>query len=756
MTLTIGTFLVNRYRIVRLLGQGGFGAVYRAWDQNVNTPCALKENFESSPEATRQFAREAQMLASLRHPNLPKVTDHFTIPGQGQYLVMEYIDGKDLQQILSENKGPAAESQALPWMLQILNALEYLHAQTPPIIHRDIKPANIRVTPQGQAILVDFGIAKLFDPIHKTTVGARAITPGFSPIEQYGQSSTDARTDIYALGATIYTLLSGNIPPESISRTLKDQLVDLQSLNPGVSSHVAFAVQKAMHLVPEERWQTAREMREYLKSTPSTATVEDRPKEISPVLISVAPVRAAEKPRFQGPQQVVPREVVPTEYIPRPARSTEAVNEKRKKSGLFPLLAGGCVLVILLTAVILIGTFLSQVINYTNEPTQTLFRSSLATQPGVVLNEPTENQPIQGLVGEPIRVGLLAPLTGPLSSFGVSVTEGVRLAVKEWNGSNGVLGRPIELFVADSRCEAGPAVLETNRLIEQEGVKFIIGDVCSQASIPVSEIVNERQVLQISPTSSNPLVTQDREGRTKKFTFRTCFIDSFQGGVMAKFAIEEGLRTAFVIHNPDDEYSRGLAEIFKVSFTDLGGDVVGTASFAGGQDDFSEILTQAANSRAQLLFTPAYYDVVNKIGRQLKDRRMDIVMMGGDGWESSELDLGAVEGGFFSTNFNPSDPNPTVRAWVDIYGVNYKTETGQPKIPDAIAALGNDAANLLFLVIEMVGEDDPILVAERMAGIEAEGVTGVLRYDEHHNPQKSAVIMGIQNGVLRYIRTIHP
>jgi branched-chain amino acid transport system substrate-binding protein len=199
-----------------------------------------------------------------------------------------------------------------------------------------------------------------------------------------------------------------------------------------------------------------------------------------------------------------------------------------------------------------------------------------------------------------------------------------------------------------------------------------------------------------------------------------------------------------------------LAEVFKITFTELGGEVVGMAPHSFDQEDFSEILTEVANSRAQMLFVPHYYDVVNKLGRQLKDRDLKVVMMGGDGWESSELDLGAVEGGFFSTNFNPSDPNPTVRAWVDMYGMTYKTDTGQPKVPDAIAALAYDAANLLFLTIEMVGSDDPIQVAERLAGMEAEGVTGVLRFDEQNNPQKSAVIMGIQNGEVRYIRTIHP
>ncbi len=178
--LSTGMILSSRYRIVKSLGQGGFGVVYKAWDIRLNVPCAVKENFEASAEAERQFAREASILAGLRHPNLPKVTDHFSLPGQGQYLVMEYIEGEDLQAKLDRAGGPLPENQVLPWFEQICDALIYLHTHVPPIIHRDLKPANIRICPDGTAMLVDFGIAKLYDPAKRTTLGARCDT-GFCP-----------------------------------------------------------------------------------------------------------------------------------------------------------------------------------------------------------------------------------------------------------------------------------------------------------------------------------------------------------------------------------------------------------------------------------------------------------------------------------------------------------------------------------------------------------------------------------------------
>jgi formylglycine-generating enzyme required for sulfatase activity len=262
MPLIPGQVLQNRYRIVKLLGQGGFGVVYRAWDTQLSGPCALKENFDVSPAAQKQFAREASILFNLRHPGLPKVTDHFVVPGQGQYLVMEYIEGEDLQAMLDRQPGGKGlpEAQLLPWISQVCAALGYMHRQNPPIIHRDIKPANIKITPDGQAVLVDFGIAKAFNPQLSTTLGARAVTPGYSPIEQYGQGGTDARSDVYALGATLYTLLTGQVPLEATGRAGRDRLQAVELLNPNISPATAAVIRHAMQVEADDRFQSAAEL----------------------------------------------------------------------------------------------------------------------------------------------------------------------------------------------------------------------------------------------------------------------------------------------------------------------------------------------------------------------------------------------------------------------------------------------------------------------------------------------------------------
>lgn len=259
MSLQTGQVLHNRYRIVRLLARGGFGAVYRAWDLRLNGPVALKENFSTSPDAQKQFEQEAHILFNLRHPNLPRVIDHFNVPGTGQYLVMDYIEGEDLQTTLDKTRGPLPAAQVLHWIEQICDALTYMHNQAPSVIHRDVKPANIKITPEGRAILVDFGIAKMETPTSRTTVGARAVTLGYSPPEQYGHGHTNPRSDVYALGATTYTLLTGRVPPESVYILNGSMPAPplVHTLNAHINPSVGHAIAKAMEVTQARRFDSA-------------------------------------------------------------------------------------------------------------------------------------------------------------------------------------------------------------------------------------------------------------------------------------------------------------------------------------------------------------------------------------------------------------------------------------------------------------------------------------------------------------------
>lgn len=278
MTLAAGRLLVNRYRIEALLGSGGMGAVYRAYDTELQQAVAIKENIVVIPgipqdviEARRrQFEREAAMLASLHHPNIPGVLDHFTLPDSNQYLVMDYVDGEDMAQIIAQ-KGSLPEEEAIAWVGQVCDALEYLHSQDPPVIHRDVKPQNIKVTSHGQVFLVDFGIAKLGGVDSKTTRGALSVTPGFSPPEQYAMIGTDSRSDIYSLGATLYALLTGQVPPDSVSLQGGElELVPPRTMNVAVSLGVQQAVLKAMATRRSDRPQTVGEFWQMLHADQGT------------------------------------------------------------------------------------------------------------------------------------------------------------------------------------------------------------------------------------------------------------------------------------------------------------------------------------------------------------------------------------------------------------------------------------------------------------------------------------------------------
>lgn len=262
MPLELDSLLHGRYRILSELGRGGMGAVYRGQDENLGVEVAIKENLVESLDFERQFKREAKLLASLRHPNLPRVTDYFVLPGAGQYLVMDFIQGEDAKQRLDHEGRPLPEADVVRWAREILEALNYLHTLPQPVVHRDIKPSNIKITPAGRAVLVDFGLAKIHDAARSTTVGAKALTPGFAPPEQYGLGTgrTDPRTDLYSLGATLYTLLTGQTPADGLERAMgTKQLIPVRDLNPSVSPEVSQAIETSLGIRPEDRFASAAE-----------------------------------------------------------------------------------------------------------------------------------------------------------------------------------------------------------------------------------------------------------------------------------------------------------------------------------------------------------------------------------------------------------------------------------------------------------------------------------------------------------------
>ena len=280
--LESGTVLRERYEILELVGQGGMGAVYKATDQRLEGRiCAIKEilpilstyssNDAEAEQVSEQFRTEASTLARLDHTNLPKVSDYFT-NGHREYLVMDYVSGRDLLEILREQQRQnefLAEDDVLDWAEQLLDALEYLHDQDPPLLHRDIKPSNVKVTPQGTIKLVDFGLVKTLDPEDSrtvTVVQGRG-TVAYTPLEQYGGDTgfTDIRSDIYAFGATLYHLLTSELPVDARERFLQPGcLPSMRQFNPDLSTHCERSVFQMLAMHPDQRPANVREVRELL------------------------------------------------------------------------------------------------------------------------------------------------------------------------------------------------------------------------------------------------------------------------------------------------------------------------------------------------------------------------------------------------------------------------------------------------------------------------------------------------------------
>jgi serine/threonine protein kinase len=261
MALESGSLLNNRYRIVEVLGQGGMAAVYKAIDENLGVEVAVKENLFTTEEYARQFRLEATILASLRQPNLPRVSDHFVIEAQGQYLVMDFIEGEDLRQRL-DRLGALPEQEVIIIGVAICDAISYMHSRQPVILHRDIKPGNVRITPSGHIFLVDFGLAKVVEGREATHTGARAMTPGYSPPEQYGSARTDGRSDIYSLGATLYCALTNALPEDGLERAMnRTRLTPIHKRNHKVSDNVVQIIEKCLAVKPGDRYQTADDLR---------------------------------------------------------------------------------------------------------------------------------------------------------------------------------------------------------------------------------------------------------------------------------------------------------------------------------------------------------------------------------------------------------------------------------------------------------------------------------------------------------------
>jgi branched-chain amino acid transport system substrate-binding protein len=350
-----------------------------------------------------------------------------------------------------------------------------------------------------------------------------------------------------------------------------------------------------------------------------------------------------------------------------------------------------------------------------------------------------------------ILVGEFASLTGKEATFGISSHEGTVLAIEEINAAGGLLGKQVKLITEDNQSKPGESTNAVNKLISKDGVVAILGEVASSRSLEAAPICQRAQIPQISPSSTNPKVTE-----TGNFIFRVCFIDPFQGLVMANFA-QKTLKAQKVAVFTDvkSDYSKGLARFFKEGFQKAGGQIVAELDYNGGDKDFKGQLTAIKSANPDGVFVPGYYTDAALICIQAKEVGLTVPLFGGDGWESDQLTrIGkeSVEGTYFSTHYSPDAGGEKGKAFIAAYQKRFGG-----KLPDAMAALGYDSAMILADGIKRAGNTEGPAIRDALAATkDFEAVTGKITINPQRDADKSAVILKVEGGKFKYIETIAP
>jgi branched-chain amino acid transport system substrate-binding protein len=349
-----------------------------------------------------------------------------------------------------------------------------------------------------------------------------------------------------------------------------------------------------------------------------------------------------------------------------------------------------------------------------------------------------------------ILIGHFGSMTGSEATFGQSTDNGVRLAVKEINAAGGVKGKRVELKTYDDQGKTQEAGTAVTRLITSDKVTAVLGEVASSLSLAGGRVAQQYGVPMISPSSTNPAVTQIGD-----MVFRVCFLDPFQGWVEAKFA-RENLKAskAAILYDQTQAYSKGLKDYFKQAFEKMGGTITTEQAYSGGDQDFSAQLTTIRQTNPEVLLMPGYYTDAGNIAIQVRKLGITVPMLGGDGWDSTQLAAigkDAIEGSYFSNHYSFQEDRPEVKNFVD----KYKADYGQ--IPDGLAALGYDAARLLFDAMSRAASlDGKTLAASIAATKDFKGVTGLISMDPERNAKKSAVVVQVKGGMPVYVTTIAP
>ncbi|MCE9669260.1 ABC transporter substrate-binding protein [Myxococcus stipitatus] len=349
-----------------------------------------------------------------------------------------------------------------------------------------------------------------------------------------------------------------------------------------------------------------------------------------------------------------------------------------------------------------------------------------------------------------ILVGEVGSLTGPEATFGVSARNGIELALDEVNAAGGVRGRKVQVRVYDSQGRPEEGAQAATRLITQDKVVAILGEAASSVSMAMAEKAQAGKVPMITPTSTSAEVTKKGD-----YIFRVCFIDEFQGLVMAKFAKENlALSRVAMLRDNKSAFSMGLADVFKAKFEEFGGKVVADESYSKGDTDFRAQLTALKQVKPEAVFVPGYYTDVGIIARQAREVGLKVPLLGGDGWDSDKLfELGgsALEGSYFSNHYSPGNPDPVLQAFL----ARYKQRYGS--VPDSVAALAYDAARVLVEAMKRTSDLSGPALRDAIAQTkDFPGVAGRITLDANRDAVKEAVVLKVADGKAEFVTTVKP
>lgn len=345
-----------------------------------------------------------------------------------------------------------------------------------------------------------------------------------------------------------------------------------------------------------------------------------------------------------------------------------------------------------------------------------------------------------GSGSDKVRIGVFMSLTGDTANFGISSTNGIKMAADEVNAAGGINGKQVELLVQDDRSDASEAATIVTKFVTQDQVHAILGEVASSRSIAAAPIAQNAKIPMLTPSSTNPEVTNKGN-----YIFRSCFIDPVQGAAIAQFGAKtlNAKRGALMVARNQD-YSTGLEKVIKEVFTRLGGQIVVTQSYQSGDQDFNAQITDIKGANPDVIFVPGYYGDVGLFAKQARDKGLTVPMVGGDGWDAPSLyQIGgaALNGSYFSNHYSPDDSDPIVQKFVNDYKARYGS------IPDALAATAYDAARIMFDAIKRATSLDGVAIRDALAATkEFPGVTGKVTFNENRDAVKPIVMIKIEEG----------